>query len=184
MSLKKDFFHHIPEEFHDPVTGLIPQRETELSALLAHFHLTDQVDWEKVTLRSVSETVEDSLAHKYIQAGVPFYCEYPLFSNSKTVEIWGGMPADLLCFSAEKQKIVLIENKVGSGFTSGGTQLDRQAQYLSSTSFKEKVLIVLGPKVYFEKGWYVNELSKAQAENKGIAAYTLYWEDIFSAIKS
>ena len=93
------------------------------------------------------------------------------------------MPADLIYFSVEQQKVVFIENKVGSKFTSRSTQLARQAQYLSSTSFKEKVLIVLSPEDYFDKRWYIKELDKVQAENRDIKAYTLYWEDVFSAIR-
>lgn len=134
-------------------------------------------------MRSVSDPLEDCLVNKYIQSATQFFCEYPLFSNLKTVDVWGVMPADLIYFSVEQQKVVFIENKVGSKFTSRSTQLARQAQYLSSTSFKEKVLIVLSPEDYFDKRWYIKELDKVQAENRDIKAYTLYWEDVFSAIR-
>lgn len=65
------------------------------------------------------------------------------------------MPADLLSFSKNENTIVLIENKIGSKFTSAGTQLIRQAKFLEKSSFKNKVLIVHTSELFLSKGWYL-----------------------------
>lgn len=93
------------------------------------------------------------------------------------------MPADLLSFSQVESKIVLIENKIGSKFTSGGTQLIRQAKYLENSCFENKVLIVLTSELFLLKGWYLNEMQEVIDNVEGIKVLAMHWEDIFNAIK-
>ncbi len=183
LALKNDFLKSIPVGLCDPITGLRANNETELSALFAYYHSINSIDWSRVNFYSPQYQLEKYSALEYIDSTSSFYCEYPLFSDSETVDTWGQMPADLLSFSQEKRKIVLIENKIGSKFTSAGTQLMRQAQYLDSTDFENKVLIVLTSKSFLLKGWYLNEMQEVQDKVKGIKVLAMHWEDVFNAIE-
>jgi len=183
LTLKSKFIQSIPAGLCDPITGLRANNETELSALFTYYHSSNSIDWSGVDLYSPQYQLEKYSALEYIDRTSSFYCEYPLFSDSETVNIWGQMPADLLSFSQDKSNIVLIENKIGSKFTSGGTQLMRQAQYLDSTDFENKVLIVLTSKLFLLKGWYLNEMQEVQHKIKGVKVLAMHWEDVFNSIE-
>lgn len=183
MNIKNEFMHRIPISFSDPITGLIPKHETELSALLSYFQSVQAINWKDVQLQSVSNETDDEYADKYIDKQNLFFCEYPLFSDNKTVDIWGQMSADLLLFSQDTSKIVLIENKIGSKFTSGGTQLDRQAKYLAASKFENKALIVLSSDIFFDKQWYLKEAKQVAKDHPEVNVFTLSWEQIFSAYR-
>lgn len=182
MTLKSEFIKSIPDELSDPITGLRAKNETELSALFTYLHSKGAIDWSRINLHSLPYPSEKYLASDYIDCDSLFFCEYPLFSDSTTVDDWGQMPADLLSFSQDKNKIVLIENKIGSKFTSGGTQLMRQAKYLAKSGFENKVLVVLTSKLFLLKGWYLNEMQEVKDQVVGIKVLAMHWEDIFNAI--
>lgn len=99
------------------------------------------------------------------------------------MDIWGQMPADLLCFTEKGSTIILVENKIGSKFTSGGTQLMRQAKYLESTHYKNKNLIVLTSEIFLTKGWYLKEMQEVVEKVKGVNVFAVHWEEIFGSIK-
>jgi len=183
LTLKDKFLQSIPVGLCDPITGLRANNETELSALFTYHHSINSIDWNSVNLYSSQHQLEKYLASKYIDCTSSFFCEYPLFSDSKTVDIWGQMPADLLSFSQDKSKIVLIENKIGSKFTSGSTQLMRQAKYLENSDFENKVLIVLTSELFLLKGWYLKEMQEVIDKVKGVKVLAMHWEDVFNAIE-
>ncbi|MEZ8773818.1 hypothetical protein [Vibrio sp. 10N.247.310.17] len=180
MKQKQKFLQSIPSILCDPVTGLKASNETELSALLSYYHSRGSVDWSCVNLYKPKSDKGKYLASEYIDKSASLFCEYPLFSNAETVNIWGGMPADLLSFS--ENKIVLIENKIGSKFTSAGTQLMRQAEYVDSSHFDNKVLIVLTSKVFLSKGWYLDEMIAVKEAFPELQVFGMHWEEIFNAI--
>ncbi len=183
MKLKDKFLKSIPDRFCDPITGLRANNETEMSILLTYHHSINSIDWNRVNLYSSQHQLERYSASDYIDCSSFLFCEYPLFSDSRTIDIWGGMPADLLSFSQDKSKIVLIENKIGSKFTSGGTQLYRQAKYLESIDFENKVLIVMTSKLFLLNGWYLKEMQQVTDKVKGVKVLAMHWEDIFDSIK-
>jgi len=124
---KKKLFENIRNEFVDPITKLPPTSETQLSALLCYFHLRDKIDWSKIKLYSVDNTFSGKTADQVIAKAKTLCCEYPLFASTKEqISIWGQMSADLLSFSKEEDRITLIENKIGSNFTSGGGDQDNE----------------------------------------------------------
>ncbi|MDS1773990.1 hypothetical protein QX226_21935 [Vibrio vulnificus] len=182
MSLKREFLGRVPRTFKDPVTGLVAGNETELSALLSYYQARGVINWEEVGLYRCSDRERVKPASEYISASSLLFCEYPLFSNSETVDIWGQMPADLLLFSERRNSIALLENKIGSKFTSGGTQLARQAEYLHRSNFVNKSLIVLTSKSFLDRGWYLKEMTEVDISYPFLNVYCMYWEDIFSAI--
>ncbi|WP_166109085.1 PD-(D/E)XK nuclease family protein [Pseudoalteromonas sp. Z9A5] len=94
------------------------------------------------------------------------------------------MPAELLSFSKSENTIVLIENKIGSKFTSAGTQLIRQAKFLEKSGFKNKILIVLTSELFLSKGWYLSEMQNVIDNVEGVKVFAMKWEDIFNAIES
>lgn len=183
MTSKDKFKQSIPARFSDPVTGLRANSETEMSALFTHYQRMNYIDWSRVNLYPLPYLSDNCSASEYIEDSSSFYCEYPLFSDSKTVEIWGQMPADLLSFSQDKSRIVLIENKIGSKFTSGGTQLIRQAKYLENSCFENKVLILLTSELFLSKGWYLKEMQEVIDNVNGVKVFAMKWEDIFNAIE-
>jgi hypothetical protein len=182
MSLKREFLSRVPLTFKDPVTGLVAGSETELSALLSYYQSQGVINWEKVGLYTCPDRELIKFASEYIRASSLLFCEYPLFSNTETVDIWGQMPADLLLFSESRKSIALLENKIGSKFTSGGTQLARQAEYLHRSNFDDKSLIVLTSKLFLDRGWYLKEMAEVDINYPSLCLYCMYWEDIFSAI--
>ncbi|MDC9511863.1 hypothetical protein PSH47_03705 [Pseudoalteromonas sp. CST5] len=182
MTTKRKFIQSIPNEMIDPITGLKASNETELSTLLAYHHANSSIGWSNVNLYSIPYLSDKLFASEYINCSSPFYCEYPLFSDSETVDIWGQMPADLLSFSKNENTIVLIENKIGSKFTSAGTQLIRQAKFLEKSGFKNKVLIVLTSELFLSKGWYLSEMQNVIDNVESVKVFAMKWEDIFNAI--
>jgi len=183
LVIKEKFIQSIPSQFADPITGLRASNETELSALLAYYHANNFIDWSLVNLYSLPYLSDKRLASEYIDCSSPFFCEYPLFSDSETVDIWGQMPADLLSFSKIKNRIVLIENKIGSKFTSAGTQLMRQAKFLEKNSFENKILIVLTSKLFLSKNWYLNEMQEVIDSIESVQVFAMHWEDIFNSVE-
>lgn len=177
------FIQSIPEKVCDPVTGVRANNETELSALFSFYHSVGLIDWKTVNLYPLPYQSSKQCASELIDRSIPFFCEYPLFSNAQTVDIWGQMPADLLCFTEKGSTIILVENKIGSKFTSGGTQLMRQAKYLESTHYKNKNLIVLTSEIFLTKGWYLKEMQEVVEKVKGVNVFAVHWEEIFGSIK-
>ena len=183
MATKSKFIQCIPSELVDPITGLRASNETELSALFAYHHANGSIDWSRVNLHPLPYLSDKRPASEYINCSSPFFCEYPLFSDSETVDIWGQMPADLLSFSKSENRIVLIENKIGSKFTSAGTQLMRQAKFLEKSCFENRILIVLTSELFLSKGWYLNEMQEVIDKIEGVKVFAMHWEDIFNAIE-
>ena len=189
---KKKLFESIPNEFVDPITKLPPTSETQLSGLLCYFHLSNKIDWSKIKLYSVDNTFSGKTADQIIAKAKTLCCEYPLFASTKEqISIWGQMSADLLSYSKEEDRVTLIENKIGSNFTSGGGdpvtgQLARQIEYLIQSDVKDKNIILLSSKQFFDKYWYSTELLKTLKHKNAIEIVTghlIYWEEVFSAIK-
>src|SRR5258708_5387072 len=127
----KGHIPHFPPHFVDPFTGYEPTNEGQMSGLLGLFHQMGKVRWEKVPLQLPSNKpsgqMADALFAQTVMGG-----EYQLFWNSQEeMRLWGSMPADLIALSETDGRVVIIENKVGSGFTGvrddpGAGQLAKQ----------------------------------------------------------
>jgi len=179
MKIKKALFEQIPECFKCPVTGLKPTNEEQMSGLIGLFWKLDLINWNKVNLYTTENKTTESDSKLFYEKGV-ISCEYPLFAKEEEqIKNHGGMKADIIYVT--KQQIVLIENKIGSNFTYGGTQLDRQAKYLNGSRIENKVLILLSSEMFFKKGWYIKELETAVSQYK-IKGYLMYLEEIFDGI--
>lgn len=74
-------------------------------------------------------------ADSIISNGVFFISEYPLFySNEQECAIWGEMKADIVYFDSNADKVIIMENKIGSAIGHGkdpkNSQFTRQLIYL------------------------------------------------------
>jgi hypothetical protein len=188
---KKRLLKTLPSRFVDPITGYPPRGEVQLSGLLGLFHQLGRVAWNKVPLLlptgSPSGRMADELLANAVVCG-----EYQLFWNSETENrVFGSMPADLIFLSPDVQKVVIVENKIGAGFSGAGGdpvkgQLAKQADFLCACRIPERFLVVLSGKEFFEKKppWYSNEVQRTLECNNRAAqvnGYLMQWEDVFLA---
>jgi hypothetical protein len=112
----------LPAKFVDPITGYPPTGEVQMSGLLGLLHQLGRIDWSMVPLLTPDNNVTNDRADDLFAQSV-ICSEYQLFCSSRTeMSTWGAMPADLICLSRDEQKVILLENKIGSGFT--GVQND------------------------------------------------------------
>jgi len=157
---------HLPElppAFVDPFTGYAPTNEVQMSGLLGLLHQMERVKWTKVPLllpsNESSGKTADELFARTIMCG-----EYQLCRNSeKEMQLWGSMPADLICFSARDQRATVVENKIGSAFTGVQNdpvagQLAKQVEFLVNCKAAKRALVLLSTRNLFNRGWYRNEL--------------------------
>jgi len=183
MKMKQQLFSQLPKSFRCPVSGLRPTNEEQLSSLIGLYWKLNLIDWNKVNLYPTNNETEENASKLFCDNGV-VCCEYPLFAKKEEqIKIYGGMKVDIVYVTLKN--IVLIENKIGSNFTYGGTQLDRQAKYLNESIIENKYMILLSSIFFFNKGWYIKELAKAveQYQNQ-IKGYLIYLEEIFEGISN
>jgi hypothetical protein len=174
--------------FRDPFTGEGPTTEEALSSLLVVFHQRSGIRWNEVPLHKVKDEVEKAADYLFPSRGI-ICAEYPFFYADETeMNIWGGMRADVLYFNKDPHRVVLIENKIGSGFTYGPKpdegQLGRQLRYLMRTGLNPSFLILLTLKDLFHAGWYFNELRQALEYDNAVGkvgAFVMLWEDVIKA---
>ncbi len=180
----------LPTSFVDPITGYPPSDEVQMSALLGMFHQLGRVNWSRVPLCSPDNCLTGSTADNLLQRSV-ICSEYQLFCNSESeTSVWGSMPADLICLSQDEQTVVVLENKIGSGFT--GThgdpltgQLAKQADFLLHCRIPRAFLILVSTTELFDKGWYRNELLNTLrygGRSPKVTGYLIRWEDILLAL--
>jgi hypothetical protein len=180
----------LPSQFVDPITGLHPSNEVELSALLAVFHQLRKVAWARVKLYGkLGEpvTTADSL---FAVDGI-VTAEYPLFAESEEhVSVWGAMRVVLAYIRGDRTTLAFIENKLWSRFTHEGIdvelgQLARQAKYLVRCPIPEKYLILLSTEECFRARKHAEVLWNAlDYQNRGplVKGYLMYWEEILTAL--
>lgn len=180
----------LPDSFKDPITGYAPKDERQMSGLLGYFHQKGRVDWSKVPLLLADKSLSGRTANELL-GGALVCSEYPLFWTSKSeLDTWGGMPADLIFISLDGRTVVLVENKIGSGFTGEGGdpavgQLAKQADFLLQSRIPQTSLVLLSTNERFEKGRYCKELLntlKRNERNKKVDGYLMRWEDVLAAI--
>jgi hypothetical protein len=100
------------------------------------------------------------------------------------------MKADLLYISQDRRTATLVENKIGSEFTSGGNdvetgQLARQIEYLNHAKIEHPHLVLLSAEAFFDAKWYSTELFQTVRHKSScsrVQAHLLKWEDIFRAV--
>ena len=123
--------------------------------------------------------------------------EYLLCAREhQDISTWGAMPADLIYVSADNRSVVIVENKIGSRFTSGGGdvesgQLARQAEYLCRWKDRRGlagaslILLTTTECIKIKSGNYLqvfNNTLKAHANRcERIQGFVMLWEDIFDA---
>jgi hypothetical protein len=188
-NIKEELFNEIRKhkDFQDILTNYYPSNEEQLSAIFGVLFQNGKIDLEKINLYNPNQdgelTSSNAMLSNVVKNDYTLINEFPLFAEKKEeIEIWGGMKIDLAFFNDDA--IVLIENKIGSTFTYEGTQLERQLKFLDKLkNFKNKTLIVLSSKKFFNKKWYSSELDKFLKDFNKINGYLICWEDIFKAIK-
>lgn len=189
--IKNNLFGEVEkyEMFKDPFTGHYPTNEIQLSAMFGLLYQTGKLNLEKIKLYSPEKDEKFNPTNKTLMTIVEKNIainEWPLFATSQEeIKTYGAMTVDVALIETNKS-IILIENKIGSGFTSGGNQLKYQANYLMMSQHinnYEKYIIVLSSKAFFDKRWYIDSLHKVLADekNKGIEGYLICWEDIFES---
>jgi hypothetical protein len=180
------FFARMADLAQDPLTGLSPRCEVELSAIFAYRLGNQKIAWERVNPRFTDAKGGTNLADA-LRAPGSVLAEYPLFANSgHESDRWGQMKADAMFLSHDKSRVVLFEAKVDSLFTYGDSppdaQLTRQLDYLSSLTCVTRVLVLLCPQ--FNSDWYWPRLAKCWnglQRQAGMFACLVTWEDVLGA---
>ena len=192
-TVKKKLFNQIPEYFNDPVTKLAPANEVQMTSLLGLFHQRNLINWQDVNLYKPDNNLSDKKASDLLSTDGTLSCEWSMFAESdEQIQIWGQMSADLIYLSKTYDTIVLIENKIGSNFTSDGDDVDtgqlaRQIKYLIKSGIPNKYIILLSSSEFFKASWYSSELQatlKHLNKEKAVQGYLLHWENIFKALRA
>ena len=172
--------------FSDPITGLHPKCERELSAVLAVKHLMGKVQWNQIIARDVL-TQESIPSSNIVRTQDIAVTEYPLFAqNQDEINRWGQMAPDLVFLDTSNARLVFVEVKVDSHFTHSNNppdgQVSRYMEFLAATKAVEKALIIICPKC--NDDWYSVRLKKAAASaSRSVTTYVIIWEDIFPHVK-
>lgn len=194
-----------PGGFVDPVTGLKPGSEREVTALLWLRHQARAVDWSRVTLYKLDPTDGNSLidsglrANSLFKPGSLLCYEYPLMSaNRRDGNTWGAMLADLMLLDQEGCPSAILECKLDANFTGGGTcrktgQLARLASYLAKAVERapgaKSNLVLVCPKPrgkWRSNSRYLTALKNAiptgQCTKFRVSRYVIYWGEIANAL--
>ncbi len=177
------FFSTMSRALVDPITGLGPRSEIELSAILAYEHARGTVDWSLAKPRFVGTAPVEPLSSLLAGPGTVL-TEYPLFAAAgPETDRWGQMRGDVVMLSADRSRIVLVEAKVDSHFTYGerppDAQLARQLDYLASLDQAHKLLILLSP--HHNLDWYFERLSWCWSPDYAaarVSACVVCWETL------
>lgn len=158
--------------------------ENCLSSLLCYFHQKNRIVWSNIRLYTLEKQFSGVTGDEIFCDPGFISCEWPLAADSsEEIQIWGGMKADLLYLNNDEVTIVLIENKIGSRYTSANTQVERYLKYLDKFQIKEKVFILLTSRELTEKDWYLNEIKGSSQIASAVKVYVLYWEDVLDNFK-
>jgi len=186
----KEHLPKLPPCFVDPLTGYAPTNEVQMSGLLGFLHQMGRVKWANVPLLLPSNESSGQMAGQLFARTI--MCgEYQLFwSSQQEMRLWGSMPADLMCFSESDQRVVIIENKVGSGFTGVQNdpavgQLAKQVDFLLNCKVPNRALVLLSTAELFNRGWYCNELLNTlrhDERGKKVSSFLMRWEDVLLAV--
>ncbi len=190
-----------PDSLVDPVTGLKPRTEREVTALLWLRHQDQAVDWKRVRLYRYDLKDSGLRADAIFTPGSTLCYEYPLMStNRHGGRVWGAMPADLLLLSRSRRPLAAIECKLAPHFTSGGTrrrtgQLARLARYLERALERVpgemSTLLLVCPRCNCDR-WqespYAIALKNAiplrKQGSSRVNGYLIFWEDIADALNA
>lgn len=174
-------------DFSDPITGLHPKCERELSAILAVNHLMGKVQWNQVVAHNVVKKLGIA-ASDIVRTEDIVVTEYPLFAqNQAEINRWGQMAPDLVFFGGNNARLVFVEVKVDSHFTHSNEppdgQVSRYLEFIASTKAAEKALIIICPKCNYD--WYKVRLERAaNCADSSVTTYIIVWEDLFPYVKS
>ena len=183
-----EFFKTIPAIFTDPLTGVRPSSERELSAVLAAKHNFKELRWSAIPWSRFPLEPQGDVS-SVIHPSDHVFCEFPLFARSQEdIDRWGAMAPDLIFLSADRKRVTLVECKVDSPFTHGNNppndQLSRYLGFLHHIPVSRRGLLLICPA--FNQDWYAQRLGLA-AELKTSAdvfAVLATWKQVFDAIQS
>ncbi len=84
------FWDRLPALFVDPVTGLNPGSERELSACLCLLHDRGKISWDRISLLSSNGSPTDVKAASLFLPDGTMLTEYPLCAREfQDISIWG-----------------------------------------------------------------------------------------------
>jgi hypothetical protein len=180
----QEFTEKIPEFYKDPFTKLKPRGEEQLTAVFVVMHQMGKIDWRKVRYVPIGKTPltpQTGLIEKH-DIILP---EHRLFqTDDQKSERWANLRPDVFFINKELNKIVLVEAKIDSNFTSGNfppdSQITRYLEFLESLTIPMKSLILLCPR--FNHEWYVERVAhSAEWLHSPVSTYALDWEEVFHA---
>jgi len=191
------FWGQLPSAFVDPITGLVPTCERELSACLCLLQDRSQIPWDVVPLCGIDGSPAGATAASLFVRDGTMLAEYLLCARDyEDVKVWGAMPADLIYVSPDNRSVVIVENKIGSRFTSEGAdpqfgQLGRQAEYLfrwkQRRGLASASLVLLTSNECIATTKYLRVFADTLAHESRtdrIQAFVIRWDDIFSAVST
>lgn len=176
----------------DPLTGLQPEHEVELTAALACAMSSKDrradVRWDACRGIPDGEGIASDFQRALNEAHIVL-TEHPLFAGT-TDEIgkWGAMRADVIVASGDFRTVILIESKVDSEFTFGNEwpsgQMARYAQYLErmvkADSGRKALLLLVTP--CWNADWYLKRYTKLINDAKEVPDVSfahVTWEALF-----
>lgn len=180
--------------FRDPVSTYFPESgrfEEALSALVALYHHSGRIRWDRVLLRSLAGEPTEVNAGSLISNSGVLVPEYPLLDSTPAqADTWGSMRIDLLYFEPKAQSIGFIDSKLGAPFHFEATpETVQPARYL------ECILHLGAPRRFFlfatskalfgEQGYLpllraVCEFSEARRAFSHV--HVIAWEDVVEAL--
>lgn len=181
------FFDCLPSHVIDPLTGLRPKSETELSAAFVIAQTQQRVRWPDITPATMSPNATDTALRQLLGKPGHTFAEYPLQCRPGiSADRWGQMRADALFWPVQNDGVVMFEAKVDSHFTYSDSppngQLSRQIEYLQSLALPQKWLVVICPE--FNLDWYGTRLLRAWNHfpaKPSVSVCTVTWEAIFAS---
>jgi hypothetical protein len=179
--------------FVDPLTGLRPQDEDSLSALLCIYHQAGRISWDQVPLLLPSKVRSEHTAAAIFGISAYLCTEYPLFwKTSDELQTRGGMRPDILFLSHDRGRAAFIESKIGAGDTHKGDgyggQFGRYLMYLGDSGIRDTSLILLTAEDFVtrEPPWYIGDLHEAQKLYRGstqVGTFVMTWESVLGALR-
>jgi hypothetical protein len=176
--------------FRASATTPLPACERDLTSSLVAFHNENRIRWCDVPLFPVGDDVPACRCEDVICSEGSMSSEFRLIATTEEeLSRWGNMIPDVMFRCSIPSRCVIIENKLGSGFTHGASahegQLAQYFRFLRKSEVRPVHFLLLTSQFLTEAGWYVKEIaetSKAIDPEGHIASYVMHWEDVLLAV--
>jgi hypothetical protein len=178
----------------DPVSGHFPESgrfEEALSAIVALYHHSGRIRWDRIPLRSLTGEATDVYVSSLIASTAILVPEYPLLdSTTAEAKIWGSMRIDLLYFEPKTKNVGFIDSKLGAPFhyeeTPATVQPARYLECILQLAAPKRFFMFATSKVLFSEEGYLPLLRGAcefsDARRSFPHVHVIAWEEVVEAL--